>query len=208
MLKWLLDNPWVIVVIAGLVAQLFKALGRGARGSAEGETPPSTREFEFGEAELAERTRKIREDIRRKIEERRGQHLRPVEPPPERPRLAPEDHSPEATPPPMMELPELIREILPQPPAAMEPPAGLQSEAFREAEEAERQAALMEQLRETELMKAAAQRRAAFEKEISDQQEAWRAQTRATVLDDLGDPAALRRAFILREVLGPPVALR
>jgi hypothetical protein len=31
---------------------------------------------------------------------------------------------------------------------------------------------------------------------------------RNAVLDDLRDPAALKRAFVLREVLGPPVALR
>ena len=31
---------------------------------------------------------------------------------------------------------------------------------------------------------------------------------RQAVMADLGDPTALRRAFILREVLGPPVALR
>ena len=35
-----------------------------------------------------------------------------------------------------------------------------------------------------------------------------RAATRDTVLGDLRSPDALRRAFILREVLGPPVALR
>jgi hypothetical protein len=207
MLKWLLDNPWVIVVIAGLVAQLIKALGRGARGPATGEEAPAGKEFEFEDIELAERTRKIREEIRRKIEERRGQHLRPAEPLPERPPLAPEERSPEATRPPVMGLPELIREILP-PPAATEPPADYRSETLREAEEAERQAALREQLQEAELMKAAAQRRMAFEEEIADKQETLRAQTRTVVLDDLRDPAALRRAFVLREVLGPPVALR
>jgi len=31
---------------------------------------------------------------------------------------------------------------------------------------------------------------------------------RTVVLDDLRSPQALRRAFVLREVLGPPVALR
>lgn len=207
MLKWLLENPWVVIVIAGLVAQVLKALNRGAPGAAGGEEPPVAKEFEFEDAELAERTRKIREDIRRKIEERRGQHTRPPEPMPERPPLAPADRSPEATPPPVMGLPELIREVL-QPQAAVEPPVISRAESLRDAEEAERQAALMEKLREAELMKAAAQRRVAFEEEISDKQEKMLTQTRGVVLDDLRDPAALRRAFILREVIGPPVALR
>ncbi|MBI2515771.1 MAG: hypothetical protein HYV95_02540 [Opitutae bacterium] len=206
-MKWLLENPWVVVVIAGLVAQLLKALNRGTRGAAGQEEPPPAKEFEFDDTELAERTRKIREDIRRKIEERRGQHTRPPEPLPEQPRLAPQDRSPEATPPVIMGLPELIREVM-QPRAAVEPSVPARGELRREAEEIERQAALMEQLQEAEQMKAAAQRRVAFEEAISDKQDKLRTQTRGVVLDDLRDPAALRRAFILREVLGPPVALR
>lgn len=206
-MKWLFENPWVLVVIAGLVAQVLKALNRGSRGASEQEEPPTAKEFEFEDAELAERTRKIREDIRRKIEERRGQHTRPPEPPSEQPRFSPQDRSPEAMPSPVMGLPELIREVM-QPRTAAEPPVLSRSDSRREAEEIERQAALMEQLKEAELMKAAAQRRIAFEAEISDKQEGLRTQARGAVLDDLRDPAALRRAFILREVLGPPVALR
>jgi hypothetical protein len=34
------------------------------------------------------------------------------------------------------------------------------------------------------------------------------AAARDRILGDLRDPEALRRAFVLREVLGPPVALR
>jgi hypothetical protein len=35
-----------------------------------------------------------------------------------------------------------------------------------------------------------------------------REKNRGELMDDLRDPQALRRAFVLREVLGPPVALR
>ncbi len=58
------------------------------------------------------------------------------------------------------------------------------------------------------VMKAAAQKRARFEEATADHSEAALSLSRSTVLDDLRQPAALRRAFILREVLGPPVALR
>ncbi len=66
----------------------------------------------------------------------------------------------------------------------------------------------MEKLREAEQMKAAAEKRTEFEKATVDHAAENRAATRSTVLGDLRTPDALRRAFILREVLGPPVALR
>jgi len=204
-MKWLFDNVWIVIAIAAVIAKLVQAM-RG-KGAETDNTPAPPKEFEFEDTELAERTRKIREEIRRKIEERRGQHTRPAEPMPERPALAPMERSPEATPPPVViQLPELIREVLqPRPEAVPEPPA---FSTVAQAEEAERQAALTEQVREAEEMKAAAERRAAFEASITDQETARLQQARTTVLDDLRDPAALRRAFILREVLGPPVALR
>jgi hypothetical protein len=66
----------------------------------------------------------------------------------------------------------------------------------------------MERLQEAEQMKLAAQKRARYEASTTDHSNVARSLSRSTVLDDLRDPAALRRAFILREVLGPPVALR
>ena len=42
----------------------------------------------------------------------------------------------------------------------------------------------------------------------ADQEAAALAARRGAVLDDLRDADALRRAFVLREILGPPVALR
>ena len=57
-------------------------------------------------------------------------------------------------------------------------------------------------------MKAAALRRTQFESEIASKEEAAKMAVRSALGDDLRDAAALRRAFILREILGPPVALR
>jgi hypothetical protein len=81
-------------------------------------------------------------------------------------------------------------------------------EAQRQAEILEEQATLAERLQEAEQMKIAAQKRARYEAATADHSNVARSLSRSTVLDDLRDPAALRRAFILREVLGPPVALR
>jgi type IV secretory pathway VirB10-like protein len=205
-MKWLLDNLWIVIAIAAVIGKLLQAMRGKDTGTNDMPAPP--KEFEFEDPELAERTRRIREEIRRKIEERRGQHTLPAEPLPERTMLAPAERPPEATPPPVVvELPEIIREVFQRQPVPEPPPmkAGFSVAA---AEEAERQAALAEQLREAGEMKAAAERRAAFEAGIADQETVRLQQLRGVVLDDLRNPAALRRAFILREVLGPPVALR
>ena len=57
-------------------------------------------------------------------------------------------------------------------------------------------------------MKAAAQKRTEFEATTADHSVEAQTATRSTILGDLRNPDALRRAFILREVLGPPLALR
>jgi hypothetical protein len=104
-------------------------------------------------------------------------------------------------------LPDIIREVL-QPSPVIVPQT--RAETMREAEEAERQAALVEQLRDAEQMKAGAARRVAFEAATAttDKEGTALSGVRLAMLEDLRDPVALRRAFILREVLGPPVALR
>ena len=80
--------------------------------------------------------------------------------------------------------------------------------AERTAEENERQMSLLERLKEAELMKTTSQRRVAFEASLVDKESVALQQARAVLLDDLRSPQALRRAFVLREMLGPPVALR
>lgn len=204
-MKWLLENPWLLIVLAGLVAQIFKAI----RGGKEGDQPVAPpKDYEFDDPDLAERTRKIREDIRRKIEQRRSQTAPVAVPEPEAPPLARTDRSPEATPPPVViGLPEVIREVF-TPPTPEPPPLPARDEQMRMAEEAERQAALAQQLEEAALMRGAAEKRVAFEAATADQEAALRTQTRQSVTQELRDPAALRRAFILREIIGPPVALR
>lgn len=193
-LQWIIDNAWTLVIIGGVLAQLMKAV-RGRQE--EGEIPRdggAPKEYEFEDPELAERTRRIREEIQRKIAQR--QHGPAA--------TAPEPAAPEPVPPPV------IREVAV--PAAEPPPVLAPSsarwESRRQAEILEQQATWQEKLEEAQRYKAAVQKRTAFEEATSDHRAERRAATRTTVLGDLRDPAALRRAFILREVLGPPVALR
>lgn len=191
-MDWVFEHLQIIIAAAGAIAWW---LNQRRKGGAEGdETEPPPQETTFDDPELAERTRKIREEIQRKIAERARGY------PNEQPTLPLE----------VPEEPPLVREVVvSQAPPPGPPRRGLTAlEAQRQAEILEEQATLAERLREAEQMKAAAQKRARYEAATADHSNTARSLSRSTVLDDLRDPAALRRAFILREVLGPPVALR
>jgi hypothetical protein len=82
----------------------------------------------------------------------------------------------------------------------------------RHAAEIERQQRLADELRQAEEARLLAQRRAesvtAEKRAEAETETALRAAARDRVLGDLSDPQSLRRAFVLREVLGTPVGLR
>ncbi len=178
-MNWILDHLQLVLAVAGGFAWWLNQ-----RRQADKEPPPHESKT-FEDPELAARTRRIREEIQRKIEQRARGYAEP----------APTTASAVDEPPPV------IRDV------AVPRGAG-RLDAQRQAEILEEQAAMMERLREAEVMKAAAQKRLAFESATADHTPELLARTRSTVVDGLHDPAALRRAFILREVLGPPVALR
>ena len=202
-MDWILQHIWLLIAIAGVISRI---LMKRKEGGAPSNQPAAPKEYEFEDPELAERTRKIREEIQRKIAERRGQHLQPPVLPPVPSRPAPLERSPESTTPPVT-LPQILREVL-QPKPAPVPQASRRLMQANLAEEAERQRALAEKLREAVALKGTAQKRVAFEESIADKEPAALKRARAVVLEDLRSPQALRRAFVLREVLGPPVSLR
>ncbi|MEI6105509.1 MAG: hypothetical protein WCR49_00730 [Opitutae bacterium] len=185
-MDWVSEHLQLIIAIAGAVAWWLNQ--RKQQAQAGTEEPDLEKNFE--DPELAERTRRIREEIQRKIEQRsRGG--------PSAPAAAPA-------------LPPILREVVVREPVAPVLSRSAQShlEAQHTAEILEQQAALMEQLREAQELKAGALRRMQFETEVASKEEAAGAAVRSALGDDLRNPASLRRAFILREVLGPPVALR
>jgi len=150
------------------------------------------KETTFEDPDLAERTRRIREEIQRKIEQRAKAY-----------RESAPAHSPtEAVPPVLAGGVNPRAELQPTPKAY-----AVRLEAQKHAEILEQQAALAEKLRQAAELKAAAARRIQFENQVAGEEVTK--PVRGTVLsDDLRDPSALRRAFILREIVGPPVALR
>lgn len=186
-MDWIFDHLQLVFIVGGAIAWW---LNQRKQAQAGDEAPPPEQEAGFDDPELAERTRRIREEIQRKIQQRARGYAD------EQPTLPHDEPG---------ELPPVIREV-----AVARPPvhAGSRIETQRQAEILEEQAAMMERLQEAKLMKAAVQKRMEFEAETADHSGARKAATRSSVLDDLRTPTALRRAFILREVLGPPVALR
>lgn len=202
-LEWLTKHAVTLAIIAGVIAQLIKAV-RGQKGDDEAPpAPPEERSFQ--DPELAERTRRIREDIQRKIAERRRAatgYETPAPPPVAEPtQWAYEEEEKVPTPPVVREV---VAERVPEPVHV----SASRAEAQRQAEILEQQVALAEKMRELDLMKAAAVRRTEFERATADTQTETKVAARGALLEDLRKRETLRRAFVLREVLGPPVALR
>ncbi|AOS45055.1 hypothetical protein Verru16b_02124 [Lacunisphaera limnophila] len=186
-IQWLIDNAWTVIIVGTVLAQMLQAVFKKKGGDPTvGEEPP--KEYEFEDPELAERTRQIRAEIQRKIEQRtRGQEEAP-------PLVV------EATPPPV------IREVVVTRDA--EAAGYTRAESQRQAEILEQQAVWAEKLKEAQRLKASIEKRTLFESATADHSNDARTLSRGGLITELRTPEALRRAFVLREVLGPPVALR
>ena len=215
-MDWIWDNLQLILVIAVSIAVWINQHRREKNGEPadydedgipDNRVPPraDTRTLtpasrDGMDPEHEERVRRIQEEIRRKIAERRGQ---PVPPP-----LAPQPAFEQE------ERPMVFREE----PAAP-PPVPLVREvvvAYDDGAALERQRRLEEQLAELEKQKREARRaaQALAEAGATSVRSAGTAEAGGagigsrSVGRELRDPKAVRRAMVLREVLGTPVGLR
>ena len=191
-MDWVFDHLRLIIFAAGAIAWWLKQRKDGQSGD---KVKPH-KEVTFDDPELAERTRRIREEIQRKIEQRARAY---TQPPPKVSRPAPAPAAP----------PPVVREVVrrqPEPPP-LSKAAVAHLDAARTAEILEQQAAMAEKLRQAAEMKAAALRRIQYENQVSSGDQAA-VVARGALGDDLRNPDSLRRAFILREIIGPPVSLR
>lgn len=184
-MDWILEHLQVLIVIA---AAVFAILQKFKIVRTPGTNAPPAAE----DPEQAERTRRIQEEIRRRIMERRGQ---PPGLPPETEAEAMGEPAQFPAPPPLIEA---VR------PAFVPPPVVVLSADQREME---RQGVLLDQLRQWEAVVPAI---TAGESAPAAGMEAgvrgWG--LTGSLLADLRSPAGLRRAVVLREILGPPVGLR
>lgn len=183
-----------VFVVYSIVSAVKRAREQQQRHEASGD-----------ETDEQRRVREIQERIRRIAAERRGGRVPADMPPPRRVESAPPSLDPFGGPLKRM-LDEFEGRI--QPPAPVpEPPALRASRA-----EVERQEEIAEQLRAAQEARALAERRAAHLRDAqlaqANPEALRRAAVRTRLLEDLREPQSLRRAVILREVLGPPVGLR
>ncbi len=191
-MDWVFDHLRLIIFAAGAIAWWLKQ----RKDAQSGDQVKPHKEVTFEDPDLAERTRRIREEIQRKIEERARAY---TQPPPKITKSAPV---------PAVPLP-VVREVVrrqPEPPP-LSKAAVTHLDAQRTAEILEQQAAMAEKLRQAAEMKAAALRRIQYENQVSSGDQAA-VVARGALGDDLRNPDSLRRAFILREIIGPPVSLR
>jgi len=181
-MDWLLDHPQVLFAIAIAIAAILQKLKQSGRGKTAGEASAM-------DPQEAERTRRIQEEIRRRIMERRG--LMPAAPP------VTAGEAPEyPEPPPMMEE---VRPVMVEPPPMQAMDAAAAPGYSRELE---RQQQILQRLRELE---TARQAYAGIAPAIV---EALVSAPANRLPADLRTPTGLRRAVVLREILDPPVGMR
>jgi hypothetical protein len=199
-MDWILEKLPVLVFVVVALAQIVKAVMKSRESQAEHEKG-------FDETEEQRRVREIQERIRR-IAAERGQpsaapaHTADTEdeslPPIMRPEQSPSGRS--------------FDDALERGLVALERKVEAPVYAESRSAELERQAALAEQMRQLAEARELAQRRAAriaTTTEAAAQSEPGMLRTLRGQLDEeLRTPESLRRAFVLREVLGPPLGLR
>ena len=214
-LEWLLERLGVVIFVVIFVVQIVRGLMRSRQAAPppEGAKPDALEEDR--------RVREIQESIRRRIAERRGEQPPPLEPPPvlRRETTPAPEPSPETTQMPepfggplRRVLEELERQARPEPAPAAPLPPPVTPVVDRRGAELERQEQLAERMRVLEetrvLVKRRAAQSAAGVAAEANSEPGLRRAARGRALDDLHDPESLRRAIVLREVLGTPVGLR
>jgi hypothetical protein len=181
-MDWILNNLQILFLVAIAVATVVQRLKKAEKA---GETPRPA----AATPEEEERTRRVQEDIRRRIMERRG--------------LAPAD-SDEEEPRAILAAPPMIEEVRP---LRVETPSGVAAAAAaaeaRIAAELKRQQEMVERVRALE---EARRSKAVLTPPVP--AGAAAGDSGEQLLPDLRSGSGLRRAIMLREILGPPVALR
>jgi hypothetical protein len=192
-MDWILDNIRLIVIVGGAIAYWLNQR-RKAKEEAEAARTMAPAQAKTQEGEDAERTRRVQEEIRRKILERAGGATKPSA----------------VLPPPLPAASRLSRPEQPKADAYVEPSVEEQEQTVA-ADQAMllRQQQLAAKLQELQQQRRAHERPAeVFAEKTALAMSAVGTSVLGSPLADLRNPALVRRAIILREVLGTPVGLR
>ncbi|MSU23592.1 MAG: hypothetical protein EXS32_07180 [Opitutus sp.] len=201
-MNWLFSNFGLLVFVF-VVIQVLRAAMKAAQLSDEHKAGTT-------ETDDQRSMREIQERIRRTIAERRGGGAPPpLEPPAERelrPTVAPSPGGPMLDP---FGGP-VARRFVAEPVRRV--PARLAPTGPTEAAILERQQQLADEMRVLVEARAMAERQAAElaqeKKAVAESETGVLTSARGDLLAGLREPGSLRRAWVLREVLGAPVALR
>jgi hypothetical protein len=212
-MKWILDHLQLVVVIASAFAWWLSQRREQQAPPPDPMDRPGRQKIDYEEGE---RTRQIQEDIRRRIAERRNGGAgtsRPGQSMPE-PRMVTDRPSPQATKPPVPQIPPILRELMGLPADEAPPPPRLPQPVQESINPVlERQNRLAAELRALEAQRAENEALARSTLEASSYRSTRRAvSAQSTMGDDylatLRDRRSVRRAMVLREILDKPVALR
>jgi len=209
MIQWILEHLGVVVVVVLFLSQIIRSALQQSRKNA----PPELRR-EDGDEER--RVREVQEQIRRQIAARRGGPPSAEMPPPlartEEARPMPRAETTQMPEPfggPLGRMLEELQRKAQQQHVPEPPPLVVER---RNVAELGRQQRLADEMKALEETKQVAARRATHiakdRQAIAQSEPALRSGARARLLADLSDAQSLRRAFVLREVLGPPLGLR
>jgi hypothetical protein len=198
-MDWILDKLPVLVFVIVAIVQVVRAVLKPREAGAG---PDESQD----ESEEQQRVREIQERIRRIASQRETPRTASLgdaseagdAPPVLRPDSAPPEES----------FVEVVRRRMEMAEQKVSAPVHVESRTS----ELERQEQLAEKMRQLEETRELARRRAAHvvaDAEADAQSEAGLLRSaRGRLEDEIRDPQSLRRAFLLREVLGPPRALR
>lgn len=209
MLKWILQNLEIVAVVVLFVFQALRAMLKQRKATEERQAEPRDYDEE-------RRVREVQEQVRRQIAARRGEQAAPPAPPVltrdvEDMRPVPRTETTQMPEPfggPLGRmLEELQRKAQQHAPPQLPPVLARSSTA-----ELERQQRIAEELKAAEESRLSARRRAAHlaaAREAESQSEpALRVAAHDRLLTELRDVHSIRRAIVLREVLGTPVGMR
>jgi hypothetical protein len=191
-MDWVFEHFRLIVIVGGAIAYWLNQR-RKAKEEEEAARTIAPSKPNAPVNDEAERVRRIQEEIRRKIAERVGGVTRPVSAPPPL-KTAPQ--------------PTLRRE---QTAAEAYTETQAEAEQLVAADQAmlERQQMLAAKLRELKEQRREHDRPSeVFAEKTAIAMAASGTAVRGSLLADLREPASVRRAIVLREVLGTPVGLR
>lgn len=189
-MDWILDHLQIVIAIAAAVAYWLNQARKGAASGDEADEGSAFPAPGVDDGAEAERARRIREEIRRKIAERARGMPPALEPAP--PSLYREE--------PMAPPPMTVPTPMPSAPAPRDD--------WQMAMVLERQQKLREQMEALERARRLEAAQPAMPVMPAAPAIASSLPVGSSWRSDLKSKAGLRRAVVLREVLGPPVSLR